>query len=111
MTSFLSSLSLKAYPCGLMDFAVVLGSLASQKARQSILISWSVHPHIKSHASLLPDYLRGDHDKFAELKSSHVMLFLPATSASTSVTFLFSEPYSHGLHLSVLCGFLIGCVW
>jgi hypothetical protein len=26
------------------------------------------------------------------------------------ITFLFSEPYSHGLHLSVLCGFLIGYV-
>jgi hypothetical protein len=100
-----------AYPCGLMDFAVVLGSLASLKARQSIWISWSVHPLIKSRASLLPDNLRGDHDKFAELKSSHVMLFLSAASASTPVTFLFSEPYSHGLYLFVLCGFLIGCVW
>ena len=29
---------------------------------------------------------------------------------STPITFLFSEPYSHGLHLSVLCGFLIGYV-
>jgi hypothetical protein len=35
------------------------------------------------------------------------MLFLLVTSASILVTFLFSEPYSHGLHLSVLCGFLI----
>jgi hypothetical protein len=32
---------------------------------------------------------------------------LSAVSASTSITFLFSEPYSHGLHLSVLCRFLI----
>jgi hypothetical protein len=31
---------------------------------------------------------------------------LSAVSTSTSITFLFSEPYSHGLHLSVLCGFL-----
>jgi hypothetical protein len=100
-----------AYPCGLMDFAVVLGSLASLKPRQSILISWSVHPHVKSCASLLPDNLRGDHDKFVELKSSHVMLFLTAASASTPVTFLFSEPYSHGLHLFMPCGFLIGYVW
>jgi hypothetical protein len=30
---------------------------------------------------------------------------LPTIFASTLVTF--SEPYSHGLHLSVLCGFLI----
>jgi hypothetical protein len=89
-----------------MDFDVVLGSLASLKARQSILISWLVHPHIKSHASLLPDNLRGEHDKFVESKSSHVMLFLPATSASTPITFLFSEPYSHRLRLSMLCGFL-----
>jgi hypothetical protein len=29
------------------------------------------------------------------------MLFLPATSASTPVTFLFSEPYSQGLHISM----------
>jgi energy-coupling factor transporter transmembrane protein EcfT len=35
---------------------------------------------------------------------------LPAISVSTPITFLFSEPYSHGLHLSVLCGFLIGYV-
>jgi energy-coupling factor transporter transmembrane protein EcfT len=35
---------------------------------------------------------------------------LPAISVSTPITFLFFEPYSHGLHLSVLCGFLIGYV-
>jgi hypothetical protein len=76
-----------------------------------MLISWSIDPHIKSRASLLPNNLRGDHDKFAELKSSHVMLFLPATSASTLVTFLFFESYSHGLHLFMPHGFVIGCDW
>jgi hypothetical protein len=35
---------------------------------------------------------------------------LPTISASTPVTSLISEPYSHGLHLSVLCEFLIGYV-
>jgi hypothetical protein len=40
-----------------------------------------------------------------ESKNSHVMFFLSATLASTLVAFLFSEPYSHGLHLSVLCDF------
>jgi hypothetical protein len=38
------------------------------------------------------------------------MLFLPAISAPTPITFLFSEPYSHGLHLFVSRGFLIGYV-
>jgi hypothetical protein len=35
------------------------------------------------------------------------MLFLPTISASTPVTFLFSEPYSHGLHLSMPRAFLL----
>jgi sensor c-di-GMP phosphodiesterase-like protein len=80
------------------------------KSSTIFLISCSVHPHIKSRASLLPDNLRGDHDKFAELKSSHAMLFLSAASASTPITFLFSAPYSHGLHLFMPHGFVIGCV-
>jgi hypothetical protein len=33
------------------------------------------------------------------------MLFLSAISASTLVTFLFSEPYSQGLHISMPCAF------
>jgi hypothetical protein len=40
------------YPFSSMDFSVVLGSLMSLKAKQSILISWSVHPHIKSRANI-----------------------------------------------------------
>jgi hypothetical protein len=34
-----------------------------------------------------------------------VMFFLPAISASTPITFLFSEPYSHGPHLFMSRGF------
>jgi hypothetical protein len=56
------------YALGSTDFIDVLGSLVSLKARQPILVSWSVHPHIKSRASLLSDNLRGDHDKFEESK-------------------------------------------
>jgi hypothetical protein len=40
------------YPFSSMDVAVAFGFRMSQKARQSILISWSVHPHIKSRANL-----------------------------------------------------------
>jgi hypothetical protein len=67
---------------------------------------------IPSRTNLGPDNLYDDHKRvYGVEEDSHVMLFLPAISASTLITFLFSEPYSHGLHLSVLCEILIGCVW
>jgi hypothetical protein len=79
-----------AYPCGLMDSVVVLGSPASLKARQSILISWLVHPHIKSRTSLWPNNPHDDQEIVLRVKkilmrcsfannicfnSSHILIF------------------------------------
>ena len=65
-----------AYPFGSMDLIVVLGSLMSLKAQQSILISWSVHPHIKSRANIWSDNLHVDHKIVLWVEeNSHVMLF------------------------------------
>jgi hypothetical protein len=59
-----------------MDFIVVLGSLMSLKAQQSILISWSVHPHIKSRANIWSDNLHVDHKIVLWVEeNSQVMLF------------------------------------
>jgi hypothetical protein len=77
-----------------------------------ILISWLVPSHIKSRTNLWPDNLLDDHKRvYGVEEDSHVLLFLPKIYVSTPVTFLFSEPYSHGLHLFKPHEFFIGYVW
>ena len=73
-----------------MDFSVVLGSLMSLKAQQSILISWPVHPHIKSRANIWSDNLHVDHKivLWVEEKFSCDAL-LPKIYVSTPVMILF----------------------
>jgi hypothetical protein len=74
------------------------------------MISWVLPSHIPSCTNLWPDNLCVDHKIVLRVEeNSHVMLFLPTIFASTSVAF--SEPYSHGLHLFMLCGILVGYVW
>jgi hypothetical protein len=85
-------------------------SHVSKSSTIYFLISWSVHPHIKSRANIWSDNLHVDHKLIRGVEEFSCDALLPAISASTLITFLFSEPYSHGLHLYVLCGFLIGYV-
>jgi hypothetical protein len=51
-----------------------------------------------------------DHKIIHRVEEFSCDALLSAISASTLITFLFSEPYSHGLHLFVSRGFLIGYV-
>jgi hypothetical protein len=81
-------------------------SLVSDVSKSSlIMISWVLHSRIPSHTNLWPGTLRIDHKivLWVEEKFSCDALLL-AISASTPITFSFSEPYSHGLHLFMLCG-------
>jgi hypothetical protein len=96
----------------LVRWIMMLSLVLSCLSKLPILISWLVPSHIKSRTNLRPDNLRVDHKIVLRVEENcHVMLFRPTIFASTPVTFLFSEPDSHGLHISVLCDFLIGCVW
>jgi hypothetical protein len=54
---------------------------------------------------------RVDHKIIRGVEEFSCDALLSAISASTPVTFLFSEPYSHGLHLFMSRGFIVGCVW
>jgi hypothetical protein len=54
---------------------MLLSLVISCLSKLPILISWLVHPHIKYRLNVWFDNPCGDHDKFTELKSSHVMLF------------------------------------
>jgi hypothetical protein len=94
-----------------MEVVVIFGSLMLLKAYQ-ILISWLVPSHIKSRTNLWPDNLHDDHKRvYGVEEDSHALLFLPKIYVSTQVTFLFSEPYSHELHLFMPHEFFIGYVW
>jgi hypothetical protein len=90
-----------------MDFVVVFSFLMSQQVANLDLMVGS--PHIHSRINLLLDNLCDDHKRVNGVEEdSHALLFLPKIYVSTPVTIIFFEPYSQGLHLSVLCEFLIG---
>jgi hypothetical protein len=57
------------------------------------------------------DNPRVDHKIIGEVEEFSCDALLSAIFASTPVTFLFSEPYSHGLHLIMPREFFIGYVW
>jgi hypothetical protein len=83
---------------------MLLSSVLSCLSKLPILISWLVPSHIKSRTNLWPNNLRDDHKRvYGVEEDSHALLFLPKIYVSTPITPLFSEPYSHGIHLSVLC--------
>ena len=91
------------YPLGSMDFIVVLGSRMPLKAHRSwshgwfLLISNRVLVSYRVIFVVIMTSLRSRKFSCGAL--------LPTIFASTPITSLFSEPYSHGLHLSVLCDF------